>query len=35
MGYNFTEQNYIIDVNHRHIDAMEQQIAWMGSTETF
>lgn len=35
MGYNFTEQNYIIDVNHRHNDETEWHIAWMTSTETF
>jgi hypothetical protein len=35
MGYNFTEQNYIIDVNHRHIDELGGHIAWMTWIETF
>ncbi len=35
MGYNFTEQNYIFDVNHRHNDEKGMQTAWMTSIETF
>lgn len=35
MGYNFTEQNYIIDVNHRHNDETSGHVAWMISTGTY
>ncbi len=35
MGYNFTEQNYIIAVNHRHNDEKGMQFVWMTSIVTF
>lgn|GEM_PF-1679677 len=35
MGYNFTEQNYIFAVNHRHNDEKGMHIAWMSLIETF
>ena len=35
MRDNFTEQNYIIVVNHRHNDEMSGHIAWMTSIAAF
>lgn len=35
MGYNFTEQNYINVVNHRHNDEKYGQNAWTILIATF